>query len=191
MRNPCNIIQDLLPLYLDGLASEDSIAFVDEHLEGCPSCRACLERMKAPDALAAAVSAVPDADAAPLKAFSKKWSRKKRAVTLTLAAVLLIVLLLASCFLSYLKFDTTNPFSAAMGFLQITVAGKDHVQIQRSPRVILAQPGDAALASYMESRGYWELEEARLGKLRAFTNGEETEWVMSSQNRYFSKWVWE
>ena len=43
----CNIIRDLLPIYADGLESEESRALIEAHLEGCPDCRAQLERMRA------------------------------------------------------------------------------------------------------------------------------------------------
>ena len=35
MSDRCHIIRDMLPLYLDGMLSEDSVGFVDEHLQGC------------------------------------------------------------------------------------------------------------------------------------------------------------
>lgn len=191
MRNECNIIRDILPLYIDEIVSEDTISFVEEHLEKCAACRAELENMKAPNALEKAVSDTRADDEKPLKAFAKKWNRKKRIVVTAFVAVLLIVALLGSCFVSYLKFDTANPFSAVSGFIQITVADKDYVEIQRSPKVILAQPSDALFVEYMESRGFTEIEEERLGGLRVFTNGEEKEAIMYSQNAYFAKWSWE
>lgn len=191
MRNECNIIRDILPLYIDEIVSEDTISFVEEHLEKCAACRAELESMKAPNALEKAVSDTRADDEKPLKAFAKKWNRKKRIVVAAFVAVLLIVALLGSCFVSYLKFDTANPFSAVSGFIQITVADKDYVEIQRSPKVILAQPSDALFVEYMESRGFTEIEEERLGGLRVFTNGEEKEAIMYSQNTYFAKWSWE
>ena len=40
MKYPCDLIRDLLPLYQDGVCSEESRAAVEEHLRECPSCRA-------------------------------------------------------------------------------------------------------------------------------------------------------
>lgn len=45
MRN-CNIVNDLLPLYVDGLLSQESIEFVKEHLSTCKSCLKDYEGMK-------------------------------------------------------------------------------------------------------------------------------------------------
>lgn len=46
MKIDCGIAGDLLPLYLEGLCSEDSVAALEEHLGECPACREKLERMK-------------------------------------------------------------------------------------------------------------------------------------------------
>lgn len=46
MRNKCNIIRDLLPLYVEDMVSADTASFVNEHLSECPSCKAECHRMK-------------------------------------------------------------------------------------------------------------------------------------------------
>ncbi len=38
MRIPCEIITDLLPLYIDGVCGEETKGYVKEHLETCDSC---------------------------------------------------------------------------------------------------------------------------------------------------------
>lgn len=40
--NNCNIVRDLLPLYREGLLSEDSISFVENHLIECDDCKKLL-----------------------------------------------------------------------------------------------------------------------------------------------------
>lgn len=42
----CNIIIDLLPLYIDDVCSEDSRRMVEEHLKECEDCRREAEMMK-------------------------------------------------------------------------------------------------------------------------------------------------
>ena len=39
MNNNCEMIQDLIPLYVDGCASETSALTVEEHLSECRECR--------------------------------------------------------------------------------------------------------------------------------------------------------
>ena len=41
----CNVIRDLLPLYVDGCCSEESAKLVAEHLEVCESCRTVYHQM--------------------------------------------------------------------------------------------------------------------------------------------------
>ncbi|MDE7206419.1 MAG: zf-HC2 domain-containing protein [Lachnospiraceae bacterium] len=45
----CNVIRDLLPSYTDGIASDDSVKLVEEHLAECTECMAFKNRMEKPD----------------------------------------------------------------------------------------------------------------------------------------------
>lgn len=44
----CNIVKDLIPLYIDGCCSEESKIAVEEHIKGCDGCKKLFEDMKAP-----------------------------------------------------------------------------------------------------------------------------------------------
>ena len=63
----CGIVKDLLPLVAEDMASEESTAFVKEHIERCADCKAALDAMKAP------VEAEP---AAPLKTVRKAVKKR-------------------------------------------------------------------------------------------------------------------
>ena len=43
---PCDIIKDLMPLYVEGLTSEETGREIEAHLEGCGECRDLYKRMK-------------------------------------------------------------------------------------------------------------------------------------------------
>lgn len=43
----CEIIRDLVPLYLDGVCSEETKKMVEEHLAECTECREYIEQLKA------------------------------------------------------------------------------------------------------------------------------------------------
>ena len=45
MSKPCEVIQDLLPLYVDGACSESSVEIIKEHLESCPECREIYQQL--------------------------------------------------------------------------------------------------------------------------------------------------
>lgn len=67
MSNQCNLIKDILPLYVEDMVSTDTQEFVNAHLEHCAECRAELERMRGP------AKFVPDIDTdiVPLKRIKK------------------------------------------------------------------------------------------------------------------------
>ena len=46
MKNSCDVIRDLLPLYADDACSEDSRRMVEEHLAECPDCGGMLRRLR-------------------------------------------------------------------------------------------------------------------------------------------------
>ena len=70
-----DIVQDLLPLYHDGVCSERSRAAVEEHLQTCGVCRAALAAMDAPLPEAEKTAAE---DAAAVKKISSEWKKGKR-----------------------------------------------------------------------------------------------------------------
>lgn len=46
MKKECNIVQDVLPLYLENMVSEGTKVFVEEHLESCSDCATELKYLK-------------------------------------------------------------------------------------------------------------------------------------------------
>lgn len=46
MKISCEIIKDLLPLYHDGVCSNDSKTMIEDHLDHCNSCKAELQAME-------------------------------------------------------------------------------------------------------------------------------------------------
>lgn len=67
----CNIIGDILPLYVDDVISNETRALVHRHLECCPNCQRKHEEMKAN------VTIPMDHNTKPLKNIRKAWNRKK------------------------------------------------------------------------------------------------------------------
>jgi len=122
----------------------------------------------------------------------KKNKKKSRNILITIIVVAgLIIALLGSSLLSYVTFNVGNPFSASIGYFQVTVLDKDYVEISEEPKVMLAQPNMNILINYMKSRGFTEVKDEQMGAILVFTNGEQKEWVHYSVNKYCSKWYWE
>ncbi len=42
----CNIIKDLLPSYIDGICSEDTVKVVEDHVQHCEECKMYVNRMQ-------------------------------------------------------------------------------------------------------------------------------------------------
>lgn len=81
MSNKCNLIKDILPLYVEDMVSTDTREFVSEHLEHCEECRAEFERMRKP------ADFIPDTDILPLKRI-KRDLFIKRLQTIFFTAIL-------------------------------------------------------------------------------------------------------
>lgn len=88
MNVTCHVVEDLMPLYAEQLASQDSCVLVEEHLKRCPSCRARLEVISQPAPLPL------DRDTTPLKKLRSKLH--KRQVLTVLISVLCAFALVAS-----------------------------------------------------------------------------------------------
>lgn len=81
----CAIIKDLMPLYVDGVLSEDSVKLVDEHLESCSECKDCYNQLKASDV--AVIQNKAADDKATIKKIRRKMNLKKVIVGCIVAAV--------------------------------------------------------------------------------------------------------
>lgn len=86
----CNVIQDLLPLYMDQAVSEDSRILVEEHLKECQKCRTCLSEMEAEVPISYDEEQREKAKQE-LKNFQKFLSRKKRKIVVFSVALVLAV----------------------------------------------------------------------------------------------------
>lgn len=89
MRNECNIIRDLLPLYAENMISSDTLDFVEEHLKNCEACRKEYERTKELQPIQ------ERPDAVPLLKLSRKMKVKK-IQTIALTAVFVIALFVSA-----------------------------------------------------------------------------------------------
>ncbi|MDD2965516.1 MAG: zf-HC2 domain-containing protein [Bacteroidales bacterium] len=73
MNISCDIINDLLPLYHDGVCSEDSKNAVEEHLKHCESCRNELKAMDSELPITNRTENLAEAEA--VKKLSKRWKK--------------------------------------------------------------------------------------------------------------------
>lgn len=102
MKLTCNVIRDLLPLYVENIASDDTRALVEEHINLCTDCKKQLEEMRMPNELP------PDTDATLLKKLKRKLSMKKIQTVILSVMIVLVVVITA---LAYLTAPNYFPYS--------------------------------------------------------------------------------
>ncbi|NLY39134.1 MAG: zf-HC2 domain-containing protein [Firmicutes bacterium] len=95
MKLSCDVIKDILPLYVENMVSSDTRRIVEEHIAACESCKKQLAEMSTPQNLPA------DIDTAPLRRL-KAILRKNKikifllSVMLTLAAAVAVIAFLTT-----------------------------------------------------------------------------------------------
>ena len=97
----CSVIKDLLPLYADGVVSEDTRRIVAEHLKNCADCREIYESM-------ISQVAIPIESAKPLKNFKQSWKKKKIVIALT--SVIITLTIIGSGYLVYANVGVVHDF---------------------------------------------------------------------------------
>ncbi len=147
MRNECNIIRDLLPLYAEKMTSEDSADFVKEHIEKCQSCRAELEQLSKPEDIAIKVSAEP------IKKIKKRMLANKIKTVMFTAVIVLIA---ALCVFSMVGSPQYFPYSEEL--ITLTENADGSVLVEFSPEVTdyrcyttAYEPESEKMAYYIEA----------------------------------------
>lgn len=97
MKISCGVIKDLLPLYHDGVCSDESKAMVEEHLASCDDCQSELLAMD--DALNINPTAHHLKEAETLRKLSRRWKKGMlksllKGVFFTISTIVLMLLFL-------------------------------------------------------------------------------------------------
>lgn len=100
MKVTCKVIQDLLPLYVDGVCSPDTAALVEEHLKDCKACQEAYHALKeAPAPSPAHDTTLPKKETKIVEGFKqvRRTLRKKwvKIAALAVAATLVVTIGLA------------------------------------------------------------------------------------------------
>ncbi len=100
----CDIYQDLIALYVDGLCSEDSGKAVEEHIKSCKKCADAYRQMKN-EIKVSEISGEEREENSEFKLnLSKTWKRFKRNVFLkVMAAVLALGIIFTSVYCLFIK----------------------------------------------------------------------------------------
>lgn len=122
----CNIVNDLLPLYVDGVLCEDSRKLVEEHVNGCEKCREGLKKMETD------IPKMEDKDIKPFKKIRRK---------LLVRAVLIVILL---CVIA------AGVFTAQMTWVPVHYAGEE---LMNQMEVVFMEDGLYIRREELSARG--------------------------------------
>lgn len=107
----CRIIEDLLPLYVDGVCSEESKKSIELHISTCEECHKKLEEMKYSIPKSEIQNNIDDG--AMLKKLSDTWkSKTKLNIKSSILCIIIYVLAIGTLFISqigeqaYYRFET-------------------------------------------------------------------------------------
>ena len=109
MKIECDIVKDLLPLYVERISSEASNKMIGEHFKECEQCKTMYQKMKSPDIHI-------QYNRAPAESFNNYVKTEKRkvqlkAVAVTIAVVLLIIIIRLAAvgtLVGFLAWDSTK-----------------------------------------------------------------------------------
>lgn len=96
MNRECSITRDIMPLYLEGMVSEDTADFLREHLADCPECAAELASMEAGERTERLATGEEEAlDEAVLKSMKKLRRRFRKKLCRVIAVIAAIAVAIA------------------------------------------------------------------------------------------------
>ncbi|WP_226646260.1 zf-HC2 domain-containing protein [Mesobacillus subterraneus] len=112
MKISCNMIRDILPLYVEDMASQDTRDLVEEHIASCENCKKRLEEMRTFE------EPPVDTDIAPLRNIQNTL-RKKKLQTIILSVM--VTLIFAVVTIAYL----TTPAYISYNENAVSIIEKD------------------------------------------------------------------
>ncbi len=111
MKHDCDIVRDLMPMCIDGTASEKTVAMVDEHVQECLPCDAVYKEMHAEAKMEVPVQPQTAEFTQTVRRMNK--TRRQRKLLMALAGVLATVVLFVLAYGVYWQFFELVPVRVA------------------------------------------------------------------------------
>lgn len=102
MKVTCDVIRDLLPLYVEKMTSDDSCTMIEEHLASCEDCRNYLKELETADEIPI------DTDVTPFLKIKSTLLKKKIQAVIVSLIVLIVLVIFSISFLNapkYMSYD--------------------------------------------------------------------------------------
>lgn len=120
----CDIIKDLLPLYCDGVCSDETVRAVEEHLATCPTCRALFDEMRQEPIMPEPIQPQAQQEAKVLQDVKRKFSLRRRRSVLAVVLVALVALVALTA-----SSDIENPIPYQDGLVTAKLAVDEAIDI--------------------------------------------------------------
>jgi hypothetical protein len=154
----CNIIQDLLPSYVDEVTSEMSNEQIREHIEQCTECKREYELLK--------LSIVEDNNTLeePSSDVEKKLVKRIKSKLITIVISVMATFLMLGIVVGALGnvlFQEGNPLAVASAIVKLEVTNSEYEKISGSNQKYIASfegNGARELKLYMKEKG-WKFKE--------------------------------
>lgn len=104
MKITCDVIQDLLPSYVDNICSMDSRRLVDEHIKSCENCKRKLEYMRD----STEEPTLPDVETLEKAREPFKKIKKRNRLHVAISAVIAVIVTSCVCYLAACAVDNVD-----------------------------------------------------------------------------------
>ncbi|HEL0567311.1 TPA: zf-HC2 domain-containing protein [Streptococcus equi subsp. zooepidemicus] len=140
MKYDCEVILDLLPLYVDNAISDSGREIVEEHLKECEECRELLEEIKAEHEKEVEEKRQYETH---VKNYAKRMRRRKRIIIASLVALFSICIIGASA-ITY--FTVSDPFDYLAADIGTYEEAEKYIEKGKIPSIM---PKDAEQISFI------------------------------------------
>lgn len=128
MINQCEIVQDVLPLYVDSACSASSTAMIEEHLDNCPKCKSLYEKLCSDSG-----EEILKAEMVGVVAKHEKQIKKKRILSIVISVLVTFVVLMLAVALLFTSYPdllfTTSEYRTYQSFANNHRAGMEKQEI--------------------------------------------------------------
>jgi putative zinc finger protein len=186
-KNNCNIIKDIIPLYIDDIVSDDTREFVEEHLEHCSNCRkevAILQK----NINWESENELHLQEAQTLKAFKKKWRNNK--ILIAGGSAILTIVILLSLFCTFVLGTKANSkdIIVTTEFQQVG----DSYEYYQNKEWVIHLKHDSGKALRVKNEYVYDTDEngnkIETGCIISLYEVQPTSFIMESDNYTFGYW---
>ena len=126
----CNIIKDLLPSYIDGICSEETVVAVEKHIEHCPGCKDTMQMMMQPTVQ------IVETNVEAAKEPFKRINKKRRFQVITAIVLSFMICVIGYQVVQNVGFVNQLLFPKVMAVAEITDAKEEWQSIRFSSDLI-------------------------------------------------------